>query len=128
MDQKLSQFNALSQKDKGPAYLSLLSEIFSNPSSPDLASNIHAFVDYVLNHETAGVIVGRQVLSELVKNLGEGAITDTELRKRVVEDVLATLQPRIASYEEQVSGALGCPIVNRYSIIFLGQRSEVPAC
>lgn len=105
MDQKLSQFNALSQKDKGPAYLSLLTEIYANTSSSDIASNIHTFVDYVLNHETAGVIVGRQVFSELVKNLGEGAIPDTELRKRVVEDVLATLQPRIASYEEQVGGA-----------------------
>lgn len=107
MDQKLAQLNSLSQKDKGPAYLTLLWEIFSNSSASDIGSNIHIFIDYVANHETAGVIVGRQVLAELVKALGEGAITDPELRKRVVEDALATLQPRIASYEEQVSGVPG---------------------
>ncbi|KAF9247077.1 hypothetical protein BU15DRAFT_69919 [Melanogaster broomeanus] len=50
-----------------------------------------------------GLVTGRQVISELVKLIGGGVVTDHDTRKRIVEDTLATLQPRIASYEEQVN-------------------------
>ena len=49
-----------------------------------------------------GLVVGRQVLSELVRILSEGAIKDSDLIKRVVEETLVIVQPRIVSYEEQV--------------------------
>lgn len=103
MESRLAQFASLSQKDKAPAYLSLLPEILSRPNASAIASDLHLLVDTVVNQDSVGLVVGRQVLSELVKSLGSGTIKDAELRKRIVEDTLATTQPRIVSYEEQVS-------------------------
>ncbi|KAF9453067.1 hypothetical protein P691DRAFT_720570 [Macrolepiota fuliginosa MF-IS2] len=104
MESKLAQYSALAQKDKGPAFISLIPEIFAQSDPAVISKSIHTLVDTVINHDNAGLVVGRQVLSELVKALGEGAIIDNELRKRVVEDTLETVQPRIVSYEEQVNG------------------------
>ncbi|TFY70161.1 hypothetical protein EVG20_g2841 [Dentipellis fragilis] len=101
MDQKLSQLRTLNQRDKGPAYLSLLSEVFTN--NPRLAQDVHVLVDDVVNQDSAGLIVGRQVFSELVKQLNATSIPDADLRKQVIEDVLATAQPRLTTYEEQVN-------------------------
>lgn len=103
MESRLAQFSALSQKDKGPAFISLIPEILSRQNQSAVASDLHILVDTVVNQDSVGLVVGRQVLSELVKVLGDGAIKDIDLRKRVVEDILATVQPRIVSYEEQVS-------------------------
>jgi COP9 signalosome complex subunit 4 len=102
METKLAQFASLSQKDKGPAYISLLSEIVSRPNRATIASDLRTFIDVVVNQDSVGLVVGRQVLSELVKTLGEGAIKDVELRKQIVRDTLNAVQPRIVSYEEQV--------------------------
>jgi COP9 signalosome complex subunit 4 len=101
MDSKLAQLASLNQRDKASAYTSLVPEILAQPSS-SIAKEVHTLVDYVVNQDTAGLVVARQVLSELVKGLGEGAIKDTELRRKVIEDTLETVQPRIVSYEEQV--------------------------
>ncbi|KII95157.1 hypothetical protein PLICRDRAFT_120951 [Plicaturopsis crispa FD-325 SS-3] len=103
MEARLSQISELSQKDKAPAFLSLLSEVLSRQDQATIAQDLHLLVDTVVNQESVGLVVGRQVLSELVKYLGEGSIQDSDLRKRVVEDTLATAQPRIVSYEEQVN-------------------------
>ncbi|SRR6266498_4448564 len=101
MEAKLAMYSTLNQKDKGPAFISLIPEILAQP--PDrLAKDLHTLVDTVVNQDSVGLVVGRQVLSELVKVLAEGVIKDLELRKRVVEDTLNTVQPRIVSYEEQV--------------------------
>ncbi|KAI0068839.1 hypothetical protein BV25DRAFT_1817755 [Artomyces pyxidatus] len=102
MDQRLSQLTALTQKDKGPAYLSILSDIYAAPDPSRVVQDTHALVDHAINQD-AGIIVGRQILSELVKNLGGQVISDQDLRKAIIEDVLATVQPRLASYEEQVN-------------------------
>ena len=107
VETKLSQFSALSQKDKGPAYQALLSDILARPHPTSIPSDLHIFVNAVVNQDNAGLVVGRQVLSELVRMLGEGIIKDHELRKRVVEDTLAIVQPRIVSYEEQVRHFIG---------------------
>jgi len=112
MDAKLAEYSALNQKDKGPAFISLIPEILAQPND-SIATNFHKLVDTVVNQESVGLVVGRQVLSEIVKVLGEGAITEDELRKRVVEDTLATIQPRIVSYEEQVRhGSAALPSVD----------------
>lgn len=102
MDSQLAHFVALNQKDKGPAFISLIPQIIALPDPSAVVSDLHTLVDTVVNQESVGLVVGRQVLSELVKILGEGAIENVELRKRVVEDILTTVQPRIVSYEEQV--------------------------
>ncbi|KAJ3576167.1 hypothetical protein NP233_g579 [Leucocoprinus birnbaumii] len=104
MESKLAQYSALAQKDKGPAFISLIPEILAQPDPAVISNDIHTLVDTVINQDNIGLVVGRQVLSELVKVLAEGGIKDHELRKRVVEGTLATVQPRIVSYEEQVNG------------------------
>ena len=101
MEAKLNHISSLSQKDKGPAFISLILEILSQ-SDTEVSKDLHTLVDTVVNQDNVGLVVGRQVLSELVRILAEGAIKDLELRKRVVVDTLATVQPRIVSYEEQV--------------------------
>lgn len=103
MENKLAQIERLNQKDKGPAYVALFLEIFSGPNPSAIAADLHTLVDTVVNQDNVGLVVGRQVLSELVKVLGEGTVKDVELRKRIVQDTLTTIQPRIVSYEEQVS-------------------------
>ena len=107
MDHTLAHLASLSQKDKGPAYLSLLSDLFADPTSPNLPQDVHTLVNHVVNQDNASVIIiGRQILSELVKSLPDVLSADPHLRKHIVQDVLATLQPRLASYEEQVSALL----------------------
>ncbi|KAG6831595.1 hypothetical protein H0H92_009068 [Tricholoma furcatifolium] len=103
MDNQLAQISALNQKDKGPAFIALIPEILSRQDASVLVADLHKLVDTVVNQDSVGLVVGRQVLSELVRSLGEGSIKDVELRKRVVEDTLTTVQPRIVSYEEQVN-------------------------
>ncbi|KAI0284243.1 hypothetical protein BGY98DRAFT_948646 [Russula aff. rugulosa BPL654] len=102
MDQKLAQLSVLNQKDKGATYLSLLSTIFSSQGNPNIASDVHALVDHLINQD-AGIIASRQVLSELIKGLTSTNIPNTEQRKAVLEDVLSVVQLRATSYEEQVN-------------------------
>ncbi len=101
MENKLAQYSTLGQKDKGPAFISLIPQILAQPAE-SLVKDLHTLVDTVVNQDSVGLVVGRQVLSELVKVLAEGVIKDLDLRKLVVEDTLNTVQPRIVSYEEQV--------------------------
>jgi COP9 signalosome complex subunit 4 len=101
MDQKLAQLSVLNQKDKGTTYLALLSSIFSSQGNPNIANDVHALVDHLINQD-AGIIASRQVLSELIKGLTSTNIPNKELRKAVVEDVLSVVQLRATSYEEQV--------------------------
>ncbi|GLB33845.1 putative PCI domain containing protein [Lyophyllum shimeji] len=103
MDSQLAQILTLSQKDKGPAFINLIPGILARPDHSAVVADLHKLVDTVVNQDSVGLVVGRQVLSELVKILGEGSIKDVELRKRVVQDTLTTVQPRIVSYEEQVN-------------------------
>lgn len=106
MDAKLSQLATLAQKDKIAGYLGLLSEILSRANQGSVADDLQVLVDTVVNQETASLAIGRQVLTELVKNLVTGQIVDHDLRKRITQDTLRVLQPRIVSYEEQV-----CPFL-----------------
>ena len=118
MEAKLKQFSSLSQKDKGPAFISLISEILSQ-SDAEVSKDLHTLVDTVVNQDNVGLVVGRQVLSELVKILGEGAIKNPELRKHVVVDTLATIQPRIVSYEEQVSSFLSTVAIVKVNLPYV---------
>jgi COP9 signalosome complex subunit 4 len=102
MESKFSQFSTLAQKDRGPAFISLVPEILAQTDPGVISKDIHTLVATVINHDNVGLVVGRQVLSELVKILDEGAIKDHDLKKRVIEDIIETVQPRIVSYEEQV--------------------------
>ena len=102
MDKKLAQITTVPQKDKGPAYQALLTELFADPSSPHIAQGVHAFIEHLVTQDP-GIIVGRQILAELVRNLSSLPAGDPDIRKSIIEDVLATVQPRLTTYEEQVS-------------------------
>ena len=124
MEAKLSHLATLAQKDKTPAYLSLLSETLSRSDTASLPADLHVLIDAVANPDIVGLVTGRQVISELVRSIRAGVITDHQIRKRIVEDALATLQPRIASYEEQVRslGARAHPFTSTLS----GQLPQIP--
>ena len=101
MDAKLRECAALGQKDKTPAFIALIPQALSQS---DPLPDLHALVSFVVNEESVGLVVGRQVLAEVVKALGEKTVLDHELRKKLVQDTLDLIEPRIASYVEQVCG------------------------
>jgi COP9 signalosome complex subunit 4 len=103
MDNRLTQLSSLSQKDKAPAFLTVLSDTFADTKSANFAPDLHTLVDTVVNQDSVGLVIGRQVISELVKSLSEGAVQDPELKKQILQDTLDIVQPRLVSYEEQVS-------------------------
>ncbi len=102
MEGKLAKLQALAQRDKSQAYTSLLLEALAQPDPSAVARDVHTLVNVVLTQDHVGLVVGRQVLAELVKNLKEGAVKGNELRKQLIKDALAVAQPRLVSYEEQV--------------------------
>jgi COP9 signalosome complex subunit 4 len=102
MESRLAEYASLNQKDKAPAYLSLLSEILARPDQSVIPADLHQLVDTVVNQENVGLVASRQVLTELTKALGEGKVANVELRKQIVEDTLRIVQPRQNSYDEQV--------------------------
>lgn len=100
MDGHLSNISSLGQKDKAPAYSSLLRDTLSSPNDATVGADLHTFVDAVVAQDN--LLVGRQILSEVVKFLADGAIKDGDLKKAVVEDIIGITLPKIVSYEEQV--------------------------
>ncbi|KAI5893549.1 uncharacterized protein SCHCODRAFT_02622122 [Schizophyllum commune H4-8] len=100
MDAKLRECAALGQKDKTPAFIALIPQALSQS---DPLPDLHALVSFVVNEESVGLVVGRQVLAEVVKALGEKTLSDHELRKKLVQDTLDLIEPRIASYVEQAN-------------------------
>ncbi len=112
MDLKLTQLASLSQKDKGPAYSALIHSALAQ-SNPDAAvADIHLIVDAIVNQDSGSLVVARQVLAELVRLLADGPVKDPTLRKRLLEDSLSIIQPRIVSYEEQVWYSCGALLVS----------------
>lgn len=102
MEQNLAELRSLAQKDKLPAYRSLLSNVLQRPNDPAIADDIHHLLETVVTQEHVGLVVGRQVVAELAKCLGDGIIPNHDIRKRVVMDTLAILQSTPVGYEEQV--------------------------
>lgn len=101
METRLAQIASFAQKDKAPAYVAVLNELFASPDQSNLPNNIHTIAETVLQ-ESTGLVVGRQVIAELVKIITSGAIKDTESKKQIIQDTITLLQPRIVSYEEPV--------------------------
>ena len=109
MESRLAQITALPQKDRAPAFIAVLNEILAKPNQADIPHDIHLLVESCVQ-DSVGLVVGRQVLSELVKNLQETVIKDTDITKAIVQDTLEILQPRLVSYEESVSTILPCGV------------------
>jgi COP9 signalosome complex subunit 4 len=108
MEGRLAQLRSLAQKDKAPAYSALLTETLSQQDPASVARDVHTLVQAVLTEDHVGIVAGRQVLSDLVKYLVEGAVKDTEVKKEIVKDILVIAQPRSVSFEEQVSPFVRC--------------------
>ncbi|KAK2466240.1 hypothetical protein APHAL10511_001882 [Amanita phalloides] len=104
MDLKLTQLASLSQKDKGPAYSALIHAAIAQSTPDSVAADLRLLVDALVNQDAGSLVVARQVLAELVRLLGDGSVKDPLLRKRLIEDTLEIVQPRIVSFEEQVNG------------------------
>ncbi|KAI0698583.1 hypothetical protein BC835DRAFT_1405324 [Cytidiella melzeri] len=100
MEAKLSHASSLPQKDKGPAYVSLLTDVLTRADPATLKPDVHRILEVVLQDS---VVTGRTVLQELGKGLSEKTIADAEIRKEIVQDALRVVQPRLVSYEEQVN-------------------------
>jgi COP9 signalosome complex subunit 4 len=122
MDSRLAQLASLSQRDKSPAYVVVLNDLFTNQSSPSFLGDLHTIVDTVVNQDAGGLVVGRQVVSELVKAVTQGIVQDPEVKKQILQDTLNLIQPKIVSYEEHVEWlfyhyfSLLCSI---YSIVWI---------
>jgi COP9 signalosome complex subunit 4 len=102
MDARLAQLaNVSVQKDKAAGYLSLLNDLLAARRQSSI--DILKFVSVVVTQEHVGLVIGRQVISELVKALELKQIADESVRRPVIEGTLQVLQPRIVTYEEQVS-------------------------
>lgn len=91
---------ASTAKDRTANCLALLSDVLAQPSHA-VPGPLHELVENVVSQDS-GVVVGRQLIVELVRAIDQGVIVDPDVRKRVIRDTLALLQPRIVSYEEQV--------------------------
>lgn len=88
------------QKDKAPAYVSLLSSELAKAPSPPIR-DIETIVNAVLG-ETP--VVARQVLTELAKLLRDRAsVLGGELLQDLLRSVLSIIGPRGVTFDEQVS-------------------------
>lgn len=83
------------------ADLALLSNILTQQTA-SLPSDLQLFIQSALQENT-GLVVSRQVVAEYVKAIGGAAIQDEDTRKVVIQASLDALQPRLVTYEEQVS-------------------------
>lgn len=131
--QSLAEIAASSATSSRPAaYLDFLNKLLSQPASAvsasELRQKLSEYLDEAVfsdaNSQGGGLIVGRQVLSDfsqaiadVVKGFsggvdgdqvmkGEGdepAIISEDVRRDVLEDALEKIQPRVLSFEEQVS-------------------------
>ncbi|EMD40729.1 hypothetical protein CERSUDRAFT_103107 [Gelatoporia subvermispora B] len=102
MESRLAQLSALSQKDKLTAYQSVLVDTLTSPDPTRVHADLHTLVENVIQ-ESVGLVISRQILTDLVLGLQRGAIADSQLKKSIVQDILEIIQPRLVSYEEQVN-------------------------
>ncbi|ORX93451.1 hypothetical protein K493DRAFT_284739 [Basidiobolus meristosporus CBS 931.73] len=87
------------QKTKSDEYIRLVQEIFQLPQAAEQISCLKVFVAGILD-EAVGLVVSRQVLFELTEGLEK---ISPDVAKEVLIFALEKMQPRIVSFEEQVS-------------------------
>ncbi|CAG8728417.1 30192_t:CDS:2 [Racocetra persica] len=89
-----------SQKDKTTEYRALLETILTSTDETVLAADLEIFVDHIVQ-EQVGLVISRQILTEFV--LGIDKIGNSAIKKRVLNFALNKVQPRVVSFEEQIS-------------------------
>ncbi|CDZ98403.1 COP9 signalosome, subunit CSN4 [Phaffia rhodozyma] len=101
---QLIEISDLPQKDRLPAYLEILPDLYSDPS-PGLID----LVDHLVNDSSVSLVVGRQVYSEVVHALGNekvgrpGEDRNEDLVKEVLQGILEKVGGNPGNYEEQTS-------------------------
>lgn len=116
MQAELAKINSLSQKDKVRLTLSLFFPTATDSlhqtqacvtllsstltTSTTLVPDLSLYLDTILAQDFPQ-IVARQALSDYVARLKE--IKDHEVKKQVMADSLGKIQPRVTTFEEQVS-------------------------
>ncbi|CAG8600484.1 7398_t:CDS:2 [Paraglomus brasilianum] len=99
--QRLNEISKISsQKDKTAEYRAALDICLANTNQNALANDLETFVDYIVQ-EHVGLVISRQVLSDFVQ--GVDKIADLDIKRRVLHFALNKIQPRIVSFEEQIS-------------------------
>jgi len=96
MESGLAAAASLPTKDKAAAYVGLIPQALSQPN----VSQLHQLVNALVNTDL-GPLISRQVLTEVVNALP--SVSDAETRKLFIEDTIATTQPRLSVFEEQVN-------------------------
>lgn len=119
-----------SASERPGAYLTYLNALISQPASmigaPALHQKLSEFLDEAVfsenNSQGGGLMVGRQVLSDfneaiakvargngadgdqVMKSEGDApAVMDEDVQREILELALEKVQPRVLSFEEQVS-------------------------
>jgi COP9 signalosome complex subunit 4 len=101
MQNTLQELNNLAQRDKLAAYTSVLSRRLSSGEA-NLIEDISLLIRTVVNDDQVGLVVARQVLTDLNKALEHEEVKDKDTRKALLQQVLTALDPRLVSFEEQV--------------------------
>ncbi|KAG8832913.1 hypothetical protein FRC17_000355 [Serendipita sp. 399] len=98
MDDQLAKLATITvQRNKATAYQELFEKNLGNKE------NLIKLVKNVVTEDHVGLVIGRQIISELVKALETKQISNDETRREIIEKTLEILQPRIVSYDEQVT-------------------------
>ncbi|KAJ3668562.1 hypothetical protein LUZ60_005984 [Juncus effusus] len=97
MESALANAAAISdQRQKIEQYKHILASLLS--SSPPDISQSKRFIDHMVSDEVP-LVVSRQILQTFAQELGR---LDAEAEKEIAHYVLAQIQPRVVSFEEQV--------------------------
>ncbi|RUS23372.1 PCI domain-containing protein [Endogone sp. FLAS-F59071] len=97
---RLTEIQLADQKNRPAEYRALLEAILASQDQPAIVKDLQTFLDAVI-HEQVGLVVSRQVLSDFC-SLVDG-IRDIETRKEVLKYAIERIQPRVVSFEEQMS-------------------------
>lgn len=98
--QQLSSFNSNSgsHKDQADRFRTILESIMNSAGS-ELADCLKLFIDAIIN-EQVSLVISRQVLSDVGQHLTK---IDKTISKNIAHYTLEKVQPRVISFEEQVS-------------------------
>ena len=97
--QHVSVYCVQTESQCGSLDLELLHSTLQQSSS-SLASDLTLYIESVVA-ESTGLIVSRQVLTEFVSAVT--SIQNAEQKRNILQSVIAVLQPRAVTFEEQIS-------------------------
>lgn len=100
---QLISISDLPQKDRLPAYTSLLPSLYESPL-PGLSE----LVDHIVNDSSVSLVVGRQIYAEIVGALSEGKVKENKGqegrdKQAIIKGILRRVGQNAGNYEEQVS-------------------------